>query len=224
MATPDQTEKATPPNARREARERGQVARSQDIGGAAIFLAIVIALHVGFMTDDRRRRASVRGRDHARRHRATSSTCTRSGALFVARAAAVRRAPGARVRRGGRDRDRRQRAAVRLAVRAEADRAEVLQAQPAQPGSSGSSSRPRRWCSSPSSCSSSAIVILICWLGVKDSLTDVLRAGARLAARHHPLGRGDRLRDRRPGRPAAAGARHRGLHLGAPRASSSRSR
>ena len=48
MARPDATEKATPKR-RREARERGQVARSQDIGGSAIFLAIVIALHAGFM-------------------------------------------------------------------------------------------------------------------------------------------------------------------------------
>jgi flagellar biosynthetic protein FlhB len=48
MARPDATEKPTPKR-RREARERGQVARSQDIGGSAIFLAIVIALHVGFL-------------------------------------------------------------------------------------------------------------------------------------------------------------------------------
>jgi flagellar biosynthetic protein FlhB len=48
MARPDATEKATPKR-KREARERGQVPRSQDIGGSAIFLAIVIALHVGFM-------------------------------------------------------------------------------------------------------------------------------------------------------------------------------
>jgi flagellar biosynthetic protein FlhB len=48
MARPDATEKPTPKR-KREARERGQVPRSQDIGGSAIFLAIVIALHVGFM-------------------------------------------------------------------------------------------------------------------------------------------------------------------------------
>lgn len=48
MARPDATEKATPKR-KREARERGQVPRSQDIGGSAIFLAIVIALHVGFL-------------------------------------------------------------------------------------------------------------------------------------------------------------------------------
>ncbi|HEV3087293.1 MAG TPA: flagellar biosynthesis protein FlhB [Candidatus Elarobacter sp.] len=48
MARPDATEKATPKR-KREARERGQIARSQDIGGSAIFIAIVIALHVGFM-------------------------------------------------------------------------------------------------------------------------------------------------------------------------------
>jgi len=48
MARPDATEKATPKR-RREARERGQVARSQDVGGSAIFLAIVVALHVGFL-------------------------------------------------------------------------------------------------------------------------------------------------------------------------------
>jgi flagellar biosynthetic protein FlhB len=48
MARPDATEKATPKR-KREARQRGQVARSQDIGGSAIFLAIVISLHVGFL-------------------------------------------------------------------------------------------------------------------------------------------------------------------------------
>jgi flagellar biosynthetic protein FlhB len=48
VARPDATEKATPKR-RREARERGQVARSQDIGGAAIFLALIVALHVGFL-------------------------------------------------------------------------------------------------------------------------------------------------------------------------------
>lgn len=48
MARPDATEKATPKR-RREARERGQVARSQDVGGSAIFIAIVVALHVGFL-------------------------------------------------------------------------------------------------------------------------------------------------------------------------------
>jgi flagellar biosynthesis protein FlhB len=48
MARPDATEKPTPKR-KREARERGQVPRSQDIGGSAIFLAIVIALHVGFL-------------------------------------------------------------------------------------------------------------------------------------------------------------------------------
>ncbi|HTW82569.1 MAG TPA: flagellar biosynthesis protein FlhB [Candidatus Sulfotelmatobacter sp.] len=48
MARPEATEKPTPKR-RHEARERGQVARSQDIGGSAIFIAIVTALHVGFM-------------------------------------------------------------------------------------------------------------------------------------------------------------------------------
>jgi flagellar biosynthetic protein FlhB len=48
MARPDATEKATPKR-RREARERGQIARSQDVGGSAIFIAIVVALHVGFL-------------------------------------------------------------------------------------------------------------------------------------------------------------------------------
>jgi flagellar biosynthesis protein FlhB len=48
MARPEATEKATPKR-KREARQRGQVARSQDIGGSAIFIAIIVALHVGFM-------------------------------------------------------------------------------------------------------------------------------------------------------------------------------
>jgi len=48
MARPDATEKPTAKR-KREARERGQVARSQDIGGAAIFLALITVLHVGFL-------------------------------------------------------------------------------------------------------------------------------------------------------------------------------
>jgi flagellar biosynthetic protein FlhB len=48
MANPDATEKPTPKR-RAEARERGQVPRSQDIGSSAIFIAIVVALHLGFM-------------------------------------------------------------------------------------------------------------------------------------------------------------------------------
>ncbi len=49
MARPDATEKPTAKR-KREARERGQVPRSQDIGGAAIFIALILVLHVGFMT------------------------------------------------------------------------------------------------------------------------------------------------------------------------------
>ena len=48
MARPEATEKATPKR-KAEARGRGQVARSHDISGSAIFLAIITALHVGFM-------------------------------------------------------------------------------------------------------------------------------------------------------------------------------
>jgi flagellar biosynthetic protein FlhB len=48
MARPEQTEKATPKRVG-EAREKGQVARSPDIGGGAIFLAIIITLHITFM-------------------------------------------------------------------------------------------------------------------------------------------------------------------------------
>jgi flagellar biosynthetic protein FlhB len=48
MARPEQTEKATPKRVS-EARNKGQVARSPDIGGAAIFLAIIITLHITFV-------------------------------------------------------------------------------------------------------------------------------------------------------------------------------
>ena len=48
MARPEQTEKATPKR-QGEARSRGQVARSPDVGGAAIFLAIIITLHLSFV-------------------------------------------------------------------------------------------------------------------------------------------------------------------------------
>jgi flagellar biosynthetic protein FlhB len=48
MARPEQTEKATPKR-QGEARNRGQVARSPDVGGAAVFLAIILALHFSFV-------------------------------------------------------------------------------------------------------------------------------------------------------------------------------
>jgi len=48
MARPEQTEKATPKR-QGEARQRGQVARSPDVGGSLIFLAIIIALHLTFV-------------------------------------------------------------------------------------------------------------------------------------------------------------------------------
>jgi flagellar biosynthetic protein FlhB len=47
MAKPGQTEKPTDKR-KSDARKKGQVARSADIGSAAVFLAIVIALHIGF--------------------------------------------------------------------------------------------------------------------------------------------------------------------------------
>lgn len=47
MAKPGQTEK---PTAKRksDARQKGQVARSPDVGAAAVFIALIIALHAGF--------------------------------------------------------------------------------------------------------------------------------------------------------------------------------
>lgn len=49
MAKPEQTERATPKR-RREARMRGQVPRSPDLSGSAVFIAIVLALHLSFPT------------------------------------------------------------------------------------------------------------------------------------------------------------------------------
>ncbi len=48
MAKPEQTEKATPKR-QGEARSKGQVARSPDVGGSMIFLAIIITLHITFV-------------------------------------------------------------------------------------------------------------------------------------------------------------------------------
>jgi flagellar biosynthetic protein FlhB len=48
MAKPEQTEKATPKRVN-EARGRGQVAKSPDVAGSLIFLAIIIALHLTFV-------------------------------------------------------------------------------------------------------------------------------------------------------------------------------
>lgn len=47
MARPEQTEKATPKR-QQETRDKGQVAKSPDVAGAAIFLAIIISLHLSF--------------------------------------------------------------------------------------------------------------------------------------------------------------------------------
>jgi flagellar biosynthetic protein FlhB len=47
MAKPGQTEKPTEKR-KSDARKKGQVARSPDIGSATVFLAIIISLHVGF--------------------------------------------------------------------------------------------------------------------------------------------------------------------------------
>src|SRR5579862_7352916 len=44
MPRPEQTERATPKR-REEARKRGQIAKSQDLAGAAVFLAGVFVLH-----------------------------------------------------------------------------------------------------------------------------------------------------------------------------------
>jgi flagellar biosynthetic protein FlhB len=49
MARPEQTEKATPKR-QGEARQKGQVPRSPDVAGAAIFLAIIITMHLTFAT------------------------------------------------------------------------------------------------------------------------------------------------------------------------------
>ncbi|MGD0474071.1 MAG: EscU/YscU/HrcU family type III secretion system export apparatus switch protein, partial [Candidatus Velthaea sp.] len=49
MAKPGQTEKPTEKR-KADARKKGQIARSPDIGSAAVFIAIVVALHVGFNT------------------------------------------------------------------------------------------------------------------------------------------------------------------------------
>ena len=48
MPKPEQTEKATPKR-REEARKRGQVTRSQELGGAVIFLVTVFVLHAFYM-------------------------------------------------------------------------------------------------------------------------------------------------------------------------------
>jgi flagellar biosynthetic protein FlhB len=48
MARPEQTEKATPKR-QGEARGRGQVAKSPDVSGALIFLAIILTLHFAFV-------------------------------------------------------------------------------------------------------------------------------------------------------------------------------
>src|ERR1700743_2760025 len=47
MARPEHTEKATPKR-KTQTRSKGQVPRSPDIGGAVIFLTIIITLHLTF--------------------------------------------------------------------------------------------------------------------------------------------------------------------------------
>lgn len=48
MPRPEQTEKATPKR-QGEARAKGQVARSADLGGSSIFLVVIMTLHFGFV-------------------------------------------------------------------------------------------------------------------------------------------------------------------------------
>jgi flagellar biosynthetic protein FlhB len=48
MARPEQTEKATPKR-QGEARQKGQVAKSSDLGGSAIFLVVIMTLHFSFV-------------------------------------------------------------------------------------------------------------------------------------------------------------------------------
>jgi flagellar biosynthetic protein FlhB len=82
MARPDATEKPTPKR-KREARERGQIARSQDIGGSAIFIAIVVALHLGFLSAiDAGGQAFMVALTHAGSHE--ELTISSVGGLFVA--------------------------------------------------------------------------------------------------------------------------------------------
>jgi flagellar biosynthesis protein FlhB len=57
---PEQTEKATPKR-RQEARQRGQVPRSQELAGAVIFLASVFAVHAFQAATLARMRGSVAG-------------------------------------------------------------------------------------------------------------------------------------------------------------------
>ncbi len=84
MARPDATERATPKR-KREARERGQIARSQDIGGSAIFIAIVVALHLGFLAAiDASGQAFMVALTHAGSH--DELTIRSVGGLFVAAA------------------------------------------------------------------------------------------------------------------------------------------
>src|ERR1700722_17272497 len=49
MAKPEQTEKATPKR-QGEARQRGQIPRSPDVAGSLIFITIIIALHLTFVS------------------------------------------------------------------------------------------------------------------------------------------------------------------------------
>jgi len=65
MARPEQTEKATPKRIS-EARKRGQVSRSPDLGGAVVFLAIIISLNATFlMTVDDAARSFASAISHA---------------------------------------------------------------------------------------------------------------------------------------------------------------
>ena len=202
---PDADRESHSASATREARKRGQVARSQDISGAAIFLAIIIALHLGFMpTMDMSAHAFAVAITHAGSHDEINSVSV--WGLFSGRCCRTRR-PAHRVRS--------QPSviafvanilAVRLAVLTRAAAPKFSKLNPIS-GFKRIFFSPQTLVQLAKQLLKLGVVIADLLAGREGQLDDVLRARPRLAARHHRLGRGHRLRNRHPRRPLAARAR-----------------
>ena len=211
MARPEQTEKATPKR-QSEARGRGQVARSPDVGGRGDFsrhhhlAAPRFRRHVPARGALVRRRAAERERPDSGQHPLGLGACS------PARSPPTRLAD-LRVRRGDGDRHRwrtccssgscsRPRSSSRSSAGSTRSRAPSGCSFPAEPWCSSSSSW-RRFRSSARSCGAAA-----------RPGAGLLFAGPLLALRPDHGRRGDGLRDRHPLRAAAVRPGRGRLFLG----------
>ncbi len=222
MAKPGQTEKPTEKR-KAEARKKGQIARSPDIGSAAVFIAIVVALHVGFNTTlasaaqaiDGRFRANgaASGADDPLRDGAgvRRISCRTSALLLLAFLSAVVIGIVANIAQFG------------LIFMPQKLAPQLRQAQSDRGFLSVSCSRPRRSCSCSSSWSSSGWLRGSCTRRSTTACRRSMRSPTRRRWRLSRRSKIRHLRHRHPVRRAAADSGLRRLSRGRSAGSSSRS-